>query len=92
MVLQKTIVEGKYMDILALSDIKIVAPAFEKLSHAKLEIHTQQFLSFPILDVSQKLVATIQLQSKFQEIRSKIVGVKDKQHFQGFHTVDAQLL
>jgi hypothetical protein len=31
-ILQKNLVEGKYMDVIALSDIKIVPPAFEKFS------------------------------------------------------------
>jgi hypothetical protein len=58
-VVQKNVVEGKYMDVMALSDIQIVAPAFNKFAAAKNEIHTQQFLSFPVFDIDHRLVATI---------------------------------
>ena len=39
-VVQKNVVEGKYMDVIALSEIQIVAPAFTKFAAAKNEIHT----------------------------------------------------
>ena len=43
-------VEGKYTDIIALSDKNLADPAFQKFKDAHNEIVSQQYISIPIFD------------------------------------------
>ena len=64
--IQKTIVESRYIDVVALSDLDVQNPAFYTVQGAENQIYTLKFISHPIFDSDGKLLGTIQVESKYR--------------------------
>lgn len=66
LIIQKTVVESKYIDVACSLDTKVQMACFDKLQEAQNPIYTKNFISYPIFDTKGNLMATIQLESKYK--------------------------
>jgi hypothetical protein len=62
--LQKTMVEGLFFDMVAVNQESLSYPAFNSLAEASSSILNTQYLSLPIFDENNQLLAAFQVQSK----------------------------
>lgn len=53
------------MNLVAMTDHGVANPAFDKFKDAHYEIMTKQYISLPIYSHDGKLIATLQVESKF---------------------------
>ena len=59
LVIQNTICEGKYLDVIMLNDTNTQPPVFNLFSEASHPVYTKKFMSYPIFDVNNQLMVTI---------------------------------
>ena len=91
--IQKTVVEGKYIDCTCLSDDYAQNCVFDKLADSNNAIYTKNFMSYPIIDSQGTLLATIQMESKFKIIGGKEGSKLDKKkHYFGFTAIDEEVM
>lgn len=68
LIIQKTIVESKFIDVVCFLDEQLQDSSFTTLLDAKHPIYTNQYMSQPIIDSQGELIATIQVESKFRSM------------------------
>lgn len=57
-------VEGKYTDLVGMTDMKMANPAFTKFKDAQVEITNRQYISLPLYGHRKQLISTFQIESK----------------------------
>ena len=62
--MQKTVLDGKFVDMIGLTKLPIQDPLFKKLREAKKPIRTHEYLSYPIFDMDGELCMNLQVTSK----------------------------
>ena len=58
-------VDNRYYDLVAISDLGMAHPAFKKFSEADSEISNNKYISYPIRDTDGIFISTIQVESKY---------------------------
>ena len=74
MLIQKTVIEGKYIDVIAKNNEPLVDPIFRKFKDTAKAVRTQDFMTHPVLAADGELCFNIQIMSKKKKATNFGVG------------------
>ena len=61
MILQKSVLDGKFIDVIGPSDATMADPQFKKFKDAALPIRTNEFMTHPIFNPDGELALNVQI-------------------------------
>lgn len=66
--IQKSVIEGRYIDVVSKSEEDMQDQAFSKIVEAGVPIYTKKYMSYPLYDHHGFLITTVQLEAKYKTI------------------------